>query len=667
MRTTITQIGPGTASVGPVVLTATLVDAVASSPVVGRTLIFNLGSQNTAAPTNASGVASALLNLAQAPGTVPLVVTFPGDESYAATQASRPFQIVVDTDRDGLPDSWEINGADTNGDGAIDLNLPAMGAHPLRKDLFVEVDWMVKPSACVWLVCWTNGGVLQPQRAVLDELIARFATAPVGNPDGSIGITLHVDGGPNTVMNPATGEPWGPFSRAGVVPYDEALGAIDGVGDYDWSEFDALTQVFLEPARRPVFHYAIYADTLALSSVSGISRGIPAADFILAAGHPSWNGGLTAAQERGLFLHEFGHNLGLRHGGADDINYKPNYFSALNYLFALTGLPPDNRTDFSTTLEPSIDETLAGDVNGDGRITTLVGFLDWPNVVFTGGGIGDLFALLPPTMTPLEAIDPDELRERGAYARDGDGLLQFRGPSVLVLDSGVQSFTIDVKNISEVDAAYTIAAESAIVAGTVSADSSVSAGGVAQVTLPVDTTGLVPGEYLVSLTLRRASGEFLHRRSAIVVVVDLAVPENQEAARAALEDLAALPPGSGLDPSVVHQITQMFEGPLSSWTADVHVAGRVAFDAVYQIEEPVIPKSPGRFSVQSLPGTSLCVLNVVRAGKAASGTVQLERPTGEVFEAPIAGKWNESTRTFEGTWLDGKAKGGSISFRLREP
>ena len=111
----------------------------------------------------------------------------------------------------------------------------------------------------------------------------------------------------------------------------------------------------------------------------------------------------------------------------------------------------------------------------------------------------------------------------------------------------------------------------------------------------------------------------------------------------------------------------MFEGPLSSWTADVHVAGRVAFDAVYQIEEPVIPKSPGRFSVQSLPGTSLCVLNVVRAGKAASGTVQLERPTGEVFEAPIAGKWNESTRTFEGTWLDGKAKGGSISFRLREP
>ncbi len=201
----------------------------------------------------------------------------------------------------------------------------------------------------------------------------------------------------------------------------------------------------------------------------------------------------------------------------------------------------------------------------------------------------------------------------------------------------------------------------------VSAGTSVTAGGVGQVTLPVDTTGLVPGEYLVTFTLSSANGEFLHRQSATVVVVDLAVPENQEAARAALDDLAALPPGSGLDPSVVNQITEMFEGSLASWTAEVRVTGRLAFDAVYQIEEPVIPRSPGRFTVQSLPGTSLFVLNLVRAGKVASGTVRLLRPTGEIFEAPIAGKWDESTRTFDGTWLAGKAKGGSIAFRLREP
>ncbi len=269
--------------------------------------------------------------------------------------------------------------------------------------------------------------------------------------------------------------------------------------------------------------------------------------------------------------------------------------------------------------------------------------------------------------TPVDPIDPDDMRERGIYARDGDGLLHFRGPSVLVLNSGVQSLTIDVKNISEVDAAYTVSAESQLLAGPISAGTSVTAGGIGQVTLPVDTTGLVPGEYLVTFTLSSANGEFLHRQSATVVVVDLAVPENQEAARAALDDLAALPPGSGLDPSVVNQITEMFEGSLASWTAEVRVTGRLAFDAVYQIEEPVIPRSPGQFTVQSLPGASLFALNLVRAGKVASGTVRLQRPTGEIFEAPIAGKWDESTRTFDGTWLAGKAKGGSIAFRLREP
>ena len=47
-----------------------------------------------------------------------------------------------DTDGDGLLDSWETSGLDINGDGTIDLDLPAMGANPLHKDLFVEVDLM---------------------------------------------------------------------------------------------------------------------------------------------------------------------------------------------------------------------------------------------------------------------------------------------------------------------------------------------------------------------------------------------------------------------------------------------------------------------------------------------------------------------------------------------
>ncbi|TCO46329.1 hypothetical protein EV646_107354 [Kribbella antiqua] len=48
--------------------------------------------------------------------------------------------LATDTDGDSLPDTWETSGYDANGDGTIDVNLPAMGANPTKKDLFVELD-----------------------------------------------------------------------------------------------------------------------------------------------------------------------------------------------------------------------------------------------------------------------------------------------------------------------------------------------------------------------------------------------------------------------------------------------------------------------------------------------------------------------------------------------
>ena len=35
------------------------------------------------------------------------------------------------------------------------------------------------------------------------------------------------------------------------------------------------------------------------------------------------------------FMHELGHTLGLLHGGGDDINFKPNYVSVMNYLWEM--------------------------------------------------------------------------------------------------------------------------------------------------------------------------------------------------------------------------------------------------------------------------------------------------------------------------------------------
>ena len=48
---------------------------------------------------------------------------------------------------------------------------------------------------------------------------------------------------------------------------------------------------------------------------------------------------LTVNFQAATIMHEFGHNLGLRHGGDEDQNYKPNYYSIMNYMYQLSGLP----------------------------------------------------------------------------------------------------------------------------------------------------------------------------------------------------------------------------------------------------------------------------------------------------------------------------------------
>jgi hypothetical protein len=68
----------------------------------------------------------------------------------------------------------------------------------------------------------------------------------------------------------------------------------------------------------------------------------------------------TMNQQTGTFLHELGHTMSLHHGGADDLNYKPNYLSIMNYTFQLDGLSFDFDGD-------RLGDALPNDFNGDGR------------------------------------------------------------------------------------------------------------------------------------------------------------------------------------------------------------------------------------------------------------------------------------------------------------
>ena len=341
-----------------------------------------------------------------------------------------------DQDRDALLDRWETDGIDTNSDGTIDLDLPAMGADPRHKDIFVELDFM------------------PPHRFELaagDQLSKAFADAPVQNPDGTTGITLHLDNGADSVMNPRTGALWGSRSRQDSILHQNVLGSVSG-NVYDWGPFDAIKATkFEESVRGAAFHYGISAHGHH-QRISGIARDIPSSDLLvtLGAGCQAQTGAdctLDATAQAGTLMHELGHNLGLHHGGDDELLNKPNYLSVMNYNFQLTGLLRTTLTyvldysRFAISLdERALDETqgfgvtggpaanflsiglcpgalqtvwgvaagptdfncdattvgtVSTDINGDGNKTALPPFEDWPALVFSGGLVGGSGVALP--------------------------------------------------------------------------------------------------------------------------------------------------------------------------------------------------------------------------------------------------------------------------------
>jgi len=215
--------------------------------------------------------------------------------------------ITRDSSGDGIPDLWKLRGYTVNG---VYVDLPAMGAKVGRKDLFIWMDYMVTPGS-------VNLG---PSQSVINNIIAVFNNAPVTNRDGTTGIHIH------------------PILK-NQVPYSQTLGVAN---DYVqvWNEFDVLKNNSFNAAYAKTFRYMIWVNTYNQGTSSGLARGIPSTDFLVALGGWSPVGG-TDWQKLGTFIHELGHCLGLRHGGSDNTNYKPNYLSVMNYFFQTWGLYKD--------------------------------------------------------------------------------------------------------------------------------------------------------------------------------------------------------------------------------------------------------------------------------------------------------------------------------------
>jgi hypothetical protein len=310
---------------------------------------------------------------------------FEGDEGADITFRVDVLNLSPDADGDGLADAWETSGVTFNGQF---IDLPAMGADPAKPDLFIHLDWMQDAT--------------HDQRlgsTAIGKVVKAFAQSGYVSPTGSVGINLWVDQGPTSTRDFTTAATWGTLSRAQALPWQQNLGTGGGDFPYDWSQFQALkASSFIPTGRSPIFHYAIAAffqeapglddkgDPKPQNTSSGISRNPDgagfadgASDFLITLG--GFNGSVgTVQQQAGTLMHEFGHNLGLFHGGDENRNFKPNYPSIMNYFFQLGGLAVTNAgvltqgvVDYSHGTLPAANEGSLDESTGLGSAAARFG------------------------------------------------------------------------------------------------------------------------------------------------------------------------------------------------------------------------------------------------------------------------------------------------------
>jgi uncharacterized repeat protein (TIGR01451 family) len=264
-----------------------------------------------------------------------------------------------DADGDGLLDGWERNGYNADGDATIDVDLPTMGTQPQRKDLLLELDCLVAGP----------GHSHCPQQAAVQDVVQAFANGQVGNPDGSSGIELHVDVGniygqalnatvnvPRTPGGAATGT-FGNYGSTTQIP-EAGLTVLDFDGGSDGVDIGTVRAANMDSKRFQVMRYGLFGhQTNARKALNDCTSGLAFQDvFMVTLGGvgragtppgPCWTvpaGGTQGLgdqdEQAGTFLHEFGHTLGLGHGGGESIyNNKPNYLSVMNYSYQQCNVP----------------------------------------------------------------------------------------------------------------------------------------------------------------------------------------------------------------------------------------------------------------------------------------------------------------------------------------
>ncbi|STQ91828.1 lamin tail domain-containing protein [Iodobacter fluviatilis] len=234
----------------------------------------------------------------------------------------------VDSDNDGIPDSAEVAGGTLGG-----LDLFAMGARANQRDIFVQVDHMISSDAGI-----------TPRKEALQKVVDVFAAR---------GFSIHFDTGSlyAASFNPALFNLGGGLAGgSNAVSYARCLTLDSKTGCASLYSYKSAS---LDIRRKTIFHYLIMANSQesdgsagssGLAEINGNDSMVTLGSWGLSSGSGS-NTNLLLNYQASTIMHELGHNFGLEHGGNESNNYKPNYYSVMNYLYQLPGLGSDPKTN----------------------------------------------------------------------------------------------------------------------------------------------------------------------------------------------------------------------------------------------------------------------------------------------------------------------------------
>jgi len=239
-----------------------------------------------------------------------------------------------DTDNDGLADGDEVLGTR---DG---LDLPE--ASPVRKDIYIECDWFEG-------IFQGRSENYRPTPSVVARVVNCFNDASTPNPYGlPDGISIHLDYGQGNGFTGGNQLPDSPD----VILFD--------------FEFNLYKAAHFDQRRKGYYHYAIFANRYndPNNGSSGVAE-INGDDFMVTMVNYNSTNNMS-----NTIVHELGHNLGLRHGGFENRNRKPNYNSVMNYRHQFPGVDTtgdsvgDGLLDYSRGVNINLDETSLNEFQG---------------------------------------------------------------------------------------------------------------------------------------------------------------------------------------------------------------------------------------------------------------------------------------------------------------